>query len=230
MVIFVVLDMKSNTEISTLHGFSQKIYICCRKNRKKTCSLTQKWLKHLLFITSYLVTIEADLTALPPPPPHTHLVCVRVNSRKGSSPSEMCLKIFRSVASRSCFELLFYEWTIHLTLTGSCIRSPKLNQMNTWMAKFNIQNQFQIEARFVGFLWSRKTHEFNELFNYLTHHNLLTKNQSGFRKYHAGQSLLIKLADFLLGSIDSGMIAGLTMRDSRKKTLILLITKYSSRS
>lgn len=57
---------------------------------------------------------------------------------------------------------------------------------------------------------------FNELYNYLTEHDLLTENQSGFRKYHSCQSLLTKLTDFLLGSIDSGKIAGLTMIDLRK--------------
>ena len=57
---------------------------------------------------------------------------------------------------------------------------------------------------------------FNELYNYLTEHDLLTEKQCGFLKYHSCQSLLIKLTDFLLGSIDSGKIAGLTMIDLRK--------------
>ena len=48
---------------------------------------------------------------------------------------------------------------------------------------------------------------FNELCNYLTEHDLDTENQSGFPKYHSCQSLLIKVTDFLLGSIDSGKIA-----------------------
>ena len=29
---------------------------------EKTCTFTQKWLEHLLVMTSYLVTIETDLT------------------------------------------------------------------------------------------------------------------------------------------------------------------------
>ena len=52
---------------------------------------------------------------------------------------------------------------------------------------------------------------FDELYNYLTEHDLLTENQSGFRKYHFCQSLLIELTDFLLGSIDSEKIAGLSI-------------------
>ena len=36
------------------------IYFYCWKKFKKTCIFTQKWLDHLLFMTSYLVTIATD--------------------------------------------------------------------------------------------------------------------------------------------------------------------------
>ena len=36
------------------------IYFSCGKKFKKTCIFTQKWLDHLLFMTSYLVIIETD--------------------------------------------------------------------------------------------------------------------------------------------------------------------------
>ena len=35
MVIFFLLDMKNNTQISTLHDFHLKIYFYCRKKLKK---------------------------------------------------------------------------------------------------------------------------------------------------------------------------------------------------
>ena len=55
-----VLYMKNNTKISTLHDFSHKIFFYCWKKLKKTCIFTQKWLDHLLLMTSYLVTIATD--------------------------------------------------------------------------------------------------------------------------------------------------------------------------
>ena len=60
---------------------------------------------------------------------------------------------------------------------------------------------------------------FNELCNYLTEHDLDTENQSGFPKYHSYQSLLIKVTDFLLGSIDSGKIAAWFVYDISKESL-----------
>ena len=35
-------------------------FIVEKKNLKKTCTFTQKWLDHLLLMTSYLVTIGTD--------------------------------------------------------------------------------------------------------------------------------------------------------------------------
>ena len=60
---------------------------------------------------------------------------------------------------------------------------------------------------------------FNELCNYLTEHDLDTENQSGFPKYRSCQSLLIKVTDFLLGSIDSGKIAAWFVYDISKESL-----------
>ena len=60
---------------------------------------------------------------------------------------------------------------------------------------------------------------FNELCNYLTEHDLDTENQSGFPKYHSCQSLLIKVTDFLLGSIDSGKIAAWFVYDISKESV-----------
>ena len=48
-----MLDMKNNTSISTMNGFSHKIYL----KKLKTCTFTQNGLTTL---TSYLVTIETD--------------------------------------------------------------------------------------------------------------------------------------------------------------------------
>ena len=42
------------------HDFSQKNYFCCWKKLNKTCIFTQKWLDHLLPMTSYLITIATD--------------------------------------------------------------------------------------------------------------------------------------------------------------------------
>ena len=49
--------------MSTSHDFSHTIYCYCycwKKWKKKTCNFTQKWLDHLLLMTSYIVTIETD--------------------------------------------------------------------------------------------------------------------------------------------------------------------------
>ena len=54
------LCMENNTWISKLHNFSPKIYFYFWKKLKKICIFTQKWLDHLLFMTSYLVTIATD--------------------------------------------------------------------------------------------------------------------------------------------------------------------------
>ena len=43
-----------------MHHFIHKLYFYCGKNLKKTCIYTQKWLDHLLLMTSYLVTIVTD--------------------------------------------------------------------------------------------------------------------------------------------------------------------------
>ena len=44
----------------TLHNFIYKLYFLF-KEVEKTCIFTQKWLDHLLLMTSYLVTIETCL-------------------------------------------------------------------------------------------------------------------------------------------------------------------------
>ena len=63
MVIFCAL--------STLHYFSHKIFFYCWKKLKKTCIFTQKWLDHVLLMTSYLVTIATD----------HHLTCLKICAR-----------------------------------------------------------------------------------------------------------------------------------------------------
>ena len=63
MVIFCAL--------STLHYFSHNIFFYCWKKLKTTCIFTQKWLDHLLLMTSYLVTIASD----------HHLTCLKICAR-----------------------------------------------------------------------------------------------------------------------------------------------------
>jgi retron-type reverse transcriptase len=59
-------------------------------------------------------------------------------------------------------------------------------------------------------------HVSEKLYSYLTVNQLISNNQSGFRKNHSCQSLLIKLTDFLLHNMDQGKFSGLTMLDLRK--------------
>ena len=95
---------------------------------------------------------------------HVQKQHVSFNSRMGSSPSKVSLTILGSVVSRSCFELMLWinndRWIIYFliifysnthklilknnsrkTLTGSWIRSPKLNQLSTWQ-KINFKCTF----------------------------------------------------------------------------------------
>ena len=46
-------------------------FIVEKKLKKKTCIFTQKWLDHLLLMTSYLVTIATD----------HHLTCLQICAR-----------------------------------------------------------------------------------------------------------------------------------------------------
>ena len=46
--------------MSTLLDFSHNIYFYYQKKLEKNMTFTQKWLEHLLLMTSYLVTIETD--------------------------------------------------------------------------------------------------------------------------------------------------------------------------
>ena len=48
------------------------------KKVKKTCIFTQKWLDHLLLMTSYLVTIETD----------NHLTCLKICARDKRTATE----------------------------------------------------------------------------------------------------------------------------------------------
>ena len=59
-------------------------------------------------------------------------------------------------------------------------------------------------------------HVFDEFYSFLATFNLLSQQQSGFRKNHSCQSLLIKITDYLLNNMDKGKIIGLTMIDLRK--------------
>ena len=40
------------------------VLVIVEKSEKKACNFTQKWLDHLLLMTSYIVTIETDITEL----------------------------------------------------------------------------------------------------------------------------------------------------------------------
>ena len=59
-------------------------------------------------------------------------------------------------------------------------------------------------------------HVFDEFYSFLATFNLLSQQQSGFRKNRSCQSLLIKITDYLLNNMDKGKIIGLTMIDLRK--------------
>ena len=45
---------------------------------------------------------------------------------------------------------------------------------------------------------------------------MISPKQSGFRKHHSCQSLLLKITDYLLQSMDQGQISGLTSINLRK--------------
>ena len=45
--------------------------VIVKKKLKKTCIFTQKWLDHLLLMTSYLVSIATD----------HHLTCLKISAR-----------------------------------------------------------------------------------------------------------------------------------------------------
>jgi hypothetical protein len=59
-------------------------------------------------------------------------------------------------------------------------------------------------------------HVFDSLYGFLSSNNLISNQQSGFRRHHSCQSVLIKISDYLLESIDKGHISGLTLIDLRK--------------
>ena len=61
-----------------------------------------------------------------------------------------------------------------------------------------------------------KRHVFDELYNYLVSHDMISPKQSGFRKHHSCQSLLLKISDYLLQGMDQGQISGLTLLGLRK--------------
>ena len=59
-------------------------------------------------------------------------------------------------------------------------------------------------------------HVCNHLQNYLTEHSLLAPNQSGFRKHHSTETLLIYLTDAWLKEMNKGNLNGLLLIDFRK--------------
>ena len=76
-------------------------------------------------------------------------------------------------------------------------------------------------------------HIFDSVYKYLTCNDVISQRQSGFRKHHSCQTLLIRITDYLLDNMDKGRILGLTMVDLRKafnlvnhKTLLQKLTLY----
>lgn len=59
-------------------------------------------------------------------------------------------------------------------------------------------------------------HVFDELYDILVYHDFISDKQSGFRRYHSCQSLLIKITDYVLCCMNEGKISGPTMIDLRK--------------
>ncbi len=54
------------------------------------------------------------------------------------------------------------------------------------------------------------------LTSWVTHNNLLLDQQSGFRKHHSCQTVLIKLTDYFLNNMDNGELTGVLLIDLRK--------------
>ena len=59
-------------------------------------------------------------------------------------------------------------------------------------------------------------HIFDSVYEYLTCNDLISQRQSGFRKHHSCQTLLIRITDYLLDNMDKDRISGLTMVYLRK--------------
>ena len=59
-------------------------------------------------------------------------------------------------------------------------------------------------------------HVYNAYYDYLIKNKLLLDNQSGFRKGHSCQTVLLKLTDYFLENMDKGELSGAVMIDLRK--------------
>lgn len=57
---------------------------------------------------------------------------------------------------------------------------------------------------------------YDSYYHYLTSHNLLLDQQSGFRKHHSCQTVMIKLTDYFIQNIDKGELNGILLIDLRK--------------
>ena len=63
-------------------------------------------------------------------------------------------------------------------------------------------------------LFERAVH--SQLTNYLTTHDMLAPEQSGFRKYHSTDTVLAFLTDFLYSKMDNGFFTGVAFLDFSK--------------
>ena len=59
-------------------------------------------------------------------------------------------------------------------------------------------------------------HVYDHYYEYLTRHHLLLDQQSGFRKHHSCQTVMIKLTDYFIENIDKGELNGVLLIDLRK--------------
>ena len=59
-------------------------------------------------------------------------------------------------------------------------------------------------------------HVYDHYYRYLMKYKLLLDQQSGFRKHHSCQTILLKLTDYLIANIDAGKLNGMILIDLRK--------------
>ena len=61
---------------------------------------------------------------------------------------------------------------------------------------------------------------YNQLYNYLTKHNILSKNQSGFRTKHSTVTSLLHATNEFYTNADNGLITGVIFIDLKKAFII----------
>ncbi len=59
-------------------------------------------------------------------------------------------------------------------------------------------------------------HVYDYYYEYLTCHHHLLDEQSGFRKYHLCQTVVIKLSDYIIENVDKCELTGMLLIDLRK--------------